>query len=104
MRILLIALLMTSCSLLDSGKSLLTGTYEAGKARGRMEVLDDLSMNKKKLEPLRLMIINLLHQEEYKELGDQWKMLTMVIGPLLIERQKLKKELEAAKKNADQTL
>lgn len=93
---LCIPLLLGSCALLDTGKALISGSYEAGKARGRMEVLKDLADNKKKLEPLRLMILDLLAREEYDGLRGQWKMLTVVLGPLLLERQKLKQELKAA--------
>lgn len=102
--ILLFALSLPSCSILETGKSILTGTYQAGKIRGRQEIVEELELNKKKLEPLRLVLLDRLQTEDYQGIRELLPILA-AMSPLLLERVKLKQELEASKKaNASQTL
>lgn len=96
MKVLILAVLLSSCAVFDGAKTLLQGTYEAGKVRGKQEVLRELKKNKEEIEPFRMMILGYLQREEYEELQGQWKVIIAVLGPLLIERNKLKKELELA--------
>ena len=56
--LMVIALLMcSSCALFSGAKDMLDSTYEAGKARGRAEVMQDLTENKKKLDGLKEFVV-----------------------------------------------
>lgn len=89
---------------METGKSLITGTYELGKIRGKDEVLKELELNKKKLEPLRLILLDRLQTEDYDGFKELMPTLA-TMSPLLLERVNLKKELEASKeKDASPTL
>ena len=100
MKYLIVVLFVSSCAVFDGAKTLLQGTYEAGKIRGKNEILRDLDQNKKKLEPMRLVILEHLHDENYQDLTAEWKTIVAILGPLLIERNRLKNELEVANQTA----
>lgn len=93
MKALILIVLLSSCSVFEGAKDALTGSYELGKARGRAEVLRDLKENKKKLDPfLELSINDLLEMKE----SEASLPLALTITKLLLDRNKLKRQLEIA--------
>ena len=46
-KLIALTFLLSSCAMLDGAKSMLEGSYEAGKFAGRNEVLEALEENKK---------------------------------------------------------
>ena len=54
---LVLILFLSSCALVDSVKNAFDVTYEVGKVRGRQEILDDLSENKKKLGEINQLVL-----------------------------------------------
>ena len=90
-KLLIFTFLLSSCALFDGAKTMLEGSYEAGKFAGRHEVLEALEENKKKLDPfLDLTIDQLIGLSK-----DPTSVapVTLTILQLLHERNQLKKSL-----------
>ena len=86
---------LSSCAVFEGAKSLLEGSYEAGKYAGKEEILQKLEENKKKLTPLKSMTIGDLVGLSKDEMVAA--PLTITVIQLLLERNKLKKALESVK-------
>lgn len=113
MKHLILVLLLSSCSVLDSVKNVFETTYEVGKVRGRQEILDDLTENKKKLKEIKDLVIaevfNMINKRgvyvEDEEVATD-RLMDFVIpvsGNYLIlqrERRNLRKELLVAEETA----
>lgn len=103
MKLLIIfaTLSLASCSVLETGKNLISGSYEVGKARGRMEVLKELEENKKKLDEFKAIITQeillSIQNDDYEKLQKELPAVLAVITPLIIKRRRLKNELKVAK-------
>ena len=90
-KLIALTFLLSSCAMLDGAKSMLEGSYEAGKFAGRNEVLEALEENKKKLLPLENITIG-----ELLSLSKESTVMapiTFTVVQLLLERGQLKKAL-----------
>lgn len=98
-KLLIFTFLLSSCAIFDGAKSVLEGSYEAGKFAGRNEVLEALEENKKKLLPLENITIG-----ELLSLSKEASVMapiTFTVVQLLLERSKLKKALKNATSSED---
>ena len=104
MRVLLIFFGLTfwSCAMLEGAKGLITGSYEAGKIRGRLEILESIDENKKKLEIVEAImlqeIITVIETKDYDQFKRSLVQLSAELVPLTVEKTQLKKELEASER------
>ena len=101
-------LLLVSCSVLDTAKQAVSIPYEAGKMMGKMEILDELSKNKKKLNVLRKTLAHQLVDLSLKEEDESVEihaLLPPLLGlvQLLNQRQELKKMLKNAQLESSET-
>ncbi len=95
---------VTSCAMVDYVKDAFDVTYEAGKVRGRQEILKDIEENKKKLDDINSLVLQevalLVQKKKDGQAGDKIIefVIPMTANWLMLKKKSnnLKKELRAA--------
>ena len=95
-RIILLALLVSSCGMFEKAKEALIVPYDVGKFHGKMEILQELKKNKNQITDLKKVLatqlVDLSEEDEKQVMTLAPGMLAML--QLLENRKALKKHLK----------
>ena len=94
-KFIILLALVSSCAVFEGAKTLLEGSYQAGKYSGREEILRELKKNEQSLEPFQEMTVRDLLNLSKDEMVIA--PLTLKILQLIRERNQLKKALQDVK-------
>ena len=94
-KFIILLALASSCAVFEGAKTLLEGSYEAGKYSGREEILRELKKNEQSLEPFKNLTVQQLLDLSKNEMTTA--PMTITVIKLLIERNKLKNTLKNVK-------
>ena len=95
LKVLFLTLLISSCGVFETAKEALTVPYDVGKFQGRMEIIQELERNKKKISDMKKILaaklIDLSEEDEKQVMMLAPEMLGML--QLLENRKALKRHL-----------
>lgn len=94
-KLVIFAFLLSSCSVLDVASKAVTTPYQWGKFQGRQELLEELELNKKKLNELKKVVSHQLLDLGLEEEKEFMIVLPgmLAVAQLLSDRQGMKEEL-----------
>ena len=94
-KFIILLALVSSCAVFEGAKTLLEGSYQAGKYSGREEILRELKKNEQSLEPFKNLTVQQLLDLSKNEMTTAPMAITVI--KLMIERNKLKNTLKNVK-------
>ena len=94
-KFIILLALVSSCAVFEGAKTLLEGSYQAGKYSGREEILRELKKNEQSLEPFKNLTVQQLLDLSKNEMTTA--PMTITVIKLMIERNKLKNTLKNVK-------
>ena len=98
---IILVVLLSSCSVLDNVKDTVTGAYDVGRFKGRMEVLDELRRNKEQIDILKKNLVGKLMDMQSQDDREVTALVPELLG--LVQLISNRKDLKDHLKTVDET-